>query len=283
MENVYFDEGNKVHRGDTLVLLNSDVLLKEIGIAEAVYNSALEAFSLEKWDYERYDTLYQAGDIPQRNHREKKTTYSISQFNTEKAKAELERLQQLLKKKAILAPFSGVVLKKLTNKGNWLAVGDAAAIIGSDSKVDVLCNVPQDLISGISKGDEVDVTHKKEVIKAKIFSVIPNGNINTRTFPIRIRLNNEYNLMNGMEVKVSVQNGKSRNSFLVSRDAIVTKNDKHFIYVSENGKAKEIAVEIISYQKLNAEVESNLLRDKMKVVVRGNQYLSDGQAIEVVK
>lgn len=283
VEKVYFEEGEKVRRGDTLVLLNCDVLLKEIAAAVANFNSAFEEYQMQKWDYERYDTLYQAGDIPLKSQREKQAAYLKSQYNSEKAKAELERLQQLLNKKSILAPFTGVILKKLTNKGNWIEAGESVAILASDSKVDVLCNVPQDLISTVSKGDEVDIFYKKNKIKAKVFSVIPNGNINTRTFPIRIRMNNEHNLMNGMEVKVSIQAGKQRNSFLVSRDAIVTRNDKYYVYATENGKAKEIEVDIRAYQGLNAEVESTLLKENMKVVVRGNQYLSNGQAIEVVK
>ena len=49
VEKVYFEEGVQVRRGDTLVLLNCDVLSKEIAAALANYNSAFEEYKMQKW------------------------------------------------------------------------------------------------------------------------------------------------------------------------------------------------------------------------------------------
>jgi multidrug efflux pump subunit AcrA (membrane-fusion protein) len=107
--------------------------------------------------------------------------------------------------------------------------------------------------------------------------------VNTRTFPIKIRVKNQNELAAGMEVKVKLQTSKPRESFIIPRDAIVIKNDAYLIYIADNQKAKEIPVEIISYEGINAEVISNKLRDGMQVIIRGNQFLSNDQNIEIVK
>ena len=284
VDKVFIDDGQRVKKGEIIVQLNSDLLDKEIEVAKANYLAKIQDFELKKWHFDRLDTLFKSGDIPQKDLKERNTQYIISQYELEKAKADLEKLELLLKKKSIVSPFDGVVIDKLVSKGDWVDEGKPVAIIASDSKVDVVCNAPQDLISNLSKGNEVDVIFNKSKIQGKITSIVPKGNINTRTFPVKIRLNNtDQQFMDGMEVKVKLMSGKQRNSFIVQRDAVVTKNDRSFIYVVENSKALEIPVEVISYQGLNVEIASDQINTQMQVVIRGNQFLSTGQLLEIVK
>lgn len=283
VQKIYFDEGDIVKKGTVLLKLNSDILEKEILITKANYAHAQEELKLKKWEYERYDTLYSSGDIPLRDLRKRETEYLKSSFNVEKYKAELEKLELTLEKKSIKAPFNGVVVKKLTYTGNWIEAGMAAAIIAANDMIDIICHAPQNISQNLTKGDNVEVICNKKVINAKVSSVIPYGDVNTRTFPIRIRAKNQENLASGMEVKVKVQTSKPRQSFIIPRDAIIIRNDNYSVFVVDNSKAKEIFIDIINYEGKNAEVQSEMLKDKMKIVIRGNQFLKDGQMLEIIK
>jgi RND family efflux transporter MFP subunit len=283
VENVFFDEGDIVKKGQVLVQLNDDILNKEIDIAKAIYNSSFEEFKLKKWEFERYDTLFSSGDIPLRDLKQRETEYLKSKYQMEKAASELALLELMSEKKKIKAPFNGVIVEKFTHTGDWLESGMPVAKVAANDQVDIVCHAPQSVREEISKGDPAEILIKKKSIPATVFSVIPYGDINTRTFPVKIRVKNQKELAAGMEVIVNLQTSKPRESFIIPRDAIVIKNDAYMIYIAENQKAKEIPVEVISYEGINAEVISNKLRDGMQVITRGNQFLSNDQNIEIVK
>jgi membrane fusion protein (multidrug efflux system) len=283
VEKVFFDEGDIVKKGQVLVQLNYEILNKEIDIAKAIYNSSLEESKLKKWEFERYDTLFSSGDIPLRDLKQRETEYLKSKYQMEKAASELALLEIKSEKKKIKAPFNGVILEKLTHTGNWLESGMPVAKLAANDHVDIVCHAPQSVREEIAKGDPAVIFIKNKSIPAKVFAVIPYGDINTRTFPVKIRVKNQNEFAAGMEVKVKLQTSKPRESYIIPRDAIVIKNDAYIIYIAENQKAKEIPVEVISYEGINAEVISNKLRDGMMVVTRGNQFLSNEQNIEIVK
>jgi membrane fusion protein, multidrug efflux system len=283
VENIYFDEGDVVKKGAVLLELNSDILRKELEISKAEHLIAMEESELKKWEFERYDTLFSSGDIPLRDLKQKETEYLKSKYMAERAASRLALLEITLEKKKIRSPFNGVVVKKMTHTGNWLQEGMTVAVIASNDFIDIVCNAPQSVIGEISKGDAAEIIHINETIKAKVFSAIPYGDVNTRTFPVKIRLKNKYDIVGGMELRVKLHTSKPRDSFIIPRDALVIKSDRYYIYIADNSVAKEIPVEVIGYEGKNAEVQSKMIRDKMNVIIRGNQFLQDNQKIEIVK
>lgn len=283
VDKVLFEEGDEVKKDQIILKMESDILEKEIESLEALYNIAAEESKLKKWEYERYDTLYVTGDIPLRELKIKETEYLKSMQECNRLKADLEKSKILLEKKSLRSPFNGQVVKKMTYKGNWLEIGETAAIIASKEIIDIVCHVPQKSFESIAVGDEAEISANSKRFKGNIFSKIHFGDLNSRTYPVKIRAKNEFSLANGMEVQVSIKTGKPKESYIVPRDAIITKNDSYYIFAALNSKAEEIAVSIISYIGENAEIISDEINDNMLVVVRGNRFLSDGQSLEIVK
>lgn len=283
VEKALIEEGDIVKKDQIILKMESDILEKEIESLQALYNIASEASKLKKWEYDRYDTLYETGDIPLRELKIKETDYLKSKQNCLKLKADLERSKIMLDKKSLRSPFNGEVVKKMTHEGNWLEIGETAAIIASKDIIDIVCHVPQSSFESIAEGDEAEISINNRSFKGRIFSKIHFGDLNSRTYPVKIRAKNEFSLANGMEVKVSIKTGKAKESFIVSRDALITRNDSYYIYVAKNSKAEEISVRILSYTGENAEIISDEINDNMLVITRGNRFLSDGQSIEIVK
>ncbi len=283
VDKIHFDEGDKVRRGEALLSLNSDIAEKDAAALEAMYKSAEEDARLRKWEFERYDTLYIAGDVPEREKRIRETEYLKCAHAAEKLKAECERAKLILDKMTLRAPFDGIILKKLTHTGCWLEPGTPAAVIASSGKIDIVCNVPQSKFASVSVGDLAKITTDGGTFEGRVFAKIPRGDANSRTYPIKIRVDNTMNLAAGMEVNVALQCGKPRQSVIVPRDAVVARNDSYYIYAIDGSNAREIQVEVVSYQGVDAEVKSPKLDKYKQVVVRGNRFLTDGQLIDIAR
>ena len=120
-------------------------------------------------------------------------------------------------------------------------------------------------------------------IPAKVFAIVPRGDIATRTFPVKIRMPNKFSLIEGMSAKVVLPTGSRRKSLVVPRDAVVSMFDQTVIFTVDNAKAGMLPVNILGYDGLIVGVEARGLQEGMLVVVDGNERLRNGQAVAVQK
>ena len=197
--------------------------------------------------------------------------------------AEIERLEAEHRKKTIRAPFGGVIVKKRVELGEWLSPGDKVATLARDDSVDVIIEVPAEVVPHVTPGRAVAVKVAGIQTKGEIVSVIPRGDISTRTFPVKITVRNRFSLIEGMEARVTVPTGKRERSLLVTRDALVTASGSTAVYTIADGKAKMVPVKVLRYEGRNAGIEGEGLRQGMEVVVKGNERLRDGQPLSIMK
>ena len=119
-------------------------------------------------------------------------------------------------------------------------------------------------------------------IKGKVFVIVPRGDISTRTFPVKIRVKNDLSLIEGMEASVKLPTGEKRKALLVPRDAVITIFGKTVLFAVIDSKAVMIPVKVVGYEEMTAGVDADRLREGMKVVVKGNERLRDGQEVNVM-
>src|SRR3990170_104948 len=93
-------------------------------------------------------------------------------------------------KKVISAPFGGVVIKKQTDRGEWLEPGGKVATIARDDVVEVIVNVSEDVMRFVKPGIDAKVTAAGKEITGKVSAIVPRGDIQTRTFPVKVRVKN---------------------------------------------------------------------------------------------
>ena len=83
----------------------------------------------------------------------------------------------------------------------------------------------------------------------------------------------------GMEARVSLPVGQSKNALIVPRDALITKFGMTVVFVVAESKAKMIPVKVIEYQGKSVGVESPALKAGMEVVIKGNERIMDDQPV----
>lgn len=255
VESVEFEEGQRMVKDAELVRINSDLLLSD-----------LEKAVLE---FKRAEGLYKEGLIPEED-------YDARRF-------EKERLEIVLSKKTIRAPFAGVIVTKHIDRGEWLSQGSVIATIAKDDIVDILVNAPESVIRHLKIGMEVNVVAGINRITGNIIAIIPSGDLTTRTFPVKIRVKNNFSLMEGMVAKVSLPIGAKKKVFIVPRDAVLTVFGNTVVYAIKDSKATMLTVMIVGYDGMTAGIQGQGLVEGMQVVVKGNERLREGQEVEIQK
>ena len=283
IETAAFEEGKEVKKGEPLVRLNADLLQKSIQSTRASYEKVIVDLEKARLDLQRSERLYKDGLAPEQEYDDQKFKVRGQEKMAESLRAEKERLEAGLVRKVIRAPFSGIVLQKKADTGEWLSPGSPVATIARSNVVDIIVNVPEEVLRFILPGQSVQIESGGREISGEFFTVIPKGDIATRTFPVKIRVQNNGSLMEGMDARVTLPIGKKRKSLLVPRDAVITLPGSTIVFAVTESKSKMIPVQVTGYDGKMAWIDSDLLGDGMDVVVKGNERLRDGQPVEILK
>jgi len=131
---------------------------------------------------------------------------------------------------------------------------------------------------------KVFVKDTENQLRGRIVAVMQHVNKETGNFLVKVDVENPTNLpLSGLLADVEIPIGQPAEQVLVSRDAIVRKNDKTYVVVSDNGIAKIVYVLIDRNHGSQAIVTAEGLSNGDQVVVRGNERLSAGTPLLINK
>jgi len=275
-----FVEGDTVKKGEPLVLLDSELLESEITGAKAAYEQNLVDLDNARRDFNRIDSLYQNGSISETDH----DSYRSKQDRLEKHSIILEaRHNKLLitkSKKSISAPFSGIVIKKSVEVGEWVAKGGNIAAIADDSSIDVWVDVPIEILENLEKGRDVLIRIGSREYNGKYSTFIPKGDNATRTFTSKFSLENSNGIVEGLEALVLLPKGGETSGLLVPRDSVVDKYGKTMVFLAVDSKAQEVPVEVAGYVGLQAVVTGEGLEKGQQIIVKGCKRVEDNMPLQ---
>jgi RND family efflux transporter MFP subunit len=150
----------------------------------------------------------------------------------------------------------------------------------------ITVDVPERYVAELSRKSPVRVvvaSISDEPFLGKISAILPEGDLDARTFPVRVELVNPgLKIRSGMEARATFNRGSKKNALLVPKDAIVTAGTNRLVYVVTSSVAQPIPVQVIGYYDGNVAVEGRL-KPGDRVVIRGNERLMPGQPVEVLK
>jgi len=283
VEIIQFEEGQRTKKGEVLAKLDSNLLEKQLQAKVALHEQVLLELEQARKDLDRIGSLYRKKIVSEKAYDDQRFQAKGLEKKAAALKAEVEHLKMQLEKAAIKAPFNGVIIKKHVARGEWLSPGRTVATIARDDPVDIIVEVPEEVIKYLKCGMSVSATAAGKEKTGTITAIIARGDIATRTFPIKIRINNPTSLMEGMEARVRLPVGEKITTLLVPRDAVLTQFGRAVVVAVVDSKAMIIPTEVIGYQGMKAGINSQKISEGMSVVVKGNERLRDGQPVRVIE
>ncbi len=277
-------EGDFVKKGETLVRLDATDLSLRLKAAVALKEKVRVNLENAGKELERLSRLKKADSIAEKRLDDADAAYRTLVHELAQTQAEIEHLEYEISRKEIAAPFSGFVVKEHTQVGQWLVPGGAVATLIDLSRVRITVPVPERHYVELSPKSEAFVTVKsltETPVRASIEALLSRGDPNSRTFPVKVGLDNPgYRIKAGMEALVTFGLPSKKEMLLVPKDAVVTAGYDRLVYRVADGKAYPLSVEVLGYYDGNVAVTGDL-REGETVVIRGNERLRPGQSVAV--
>lgn len=241
--------------------------------AQITYDQAVEALDI-------YDNQTTADNTANAQNSVNSAVASRDSVNTS-----LQQARDTLADTVVTAPCSGVVSSKNIEVTNMVSSGSSPMVITDTSVVTVDVNVSEGLINKIAAGDSVDVVVSSistEPVTATIKTVTGVADA-TGTYPVEVEIENtDGTLKPGMFASVSFVESKNDNAFVVERNTVLENETEQYVYVlNDDNTVRKAVVETGIDNGEYIELTSGV-SDGDKVVVSGQDYLSDGEAVNVV-
>lgn len=295
------DEGDEIQKGQLLIALDPidfqldiDRATAALKIADARLQQAQEDYELKSLDWKRISSLYERRVIAKHRYDAMKASYYMAIASVDEARAQVAQMKADLglaeKRYAdshVLAPFDGVVTKKM------LHVGEVSSVYGYNwetlevmdlSHIKIECDIAEKwrtfIAPGMTAFIKVDAFPNEE-FNGTITIITPLVDPHQRTFRIKIIIPNETKrLTAGMFARIKIAIENKQESIIVPMDDILQTPEGHFVFLVQDGKARRRQIELGIVEGKKAEVLSGLQPGDM-VVTAGSHRLQDGTPIEV--
>ena len=179
VKKIYKNEGDRVRKGETIMILDDAVIRNQIDEVRTQYALAKTGYERQKrlWDQKIGSEMAFLQAQTKKNALEKK----------------LKTLQSQLAKFRVKAPISGTLDDLMTKEGEMAAPQKPVARVVNLDKVYAQADVSEKYLSKIKKGTPVviDFPELNSSINAKISYVGNFIHPRNRTFKIRVNLNNK--------------------------------------------------------------------------------------------
>lgn len=233
VESINFDEGSKVSQGQILFKVNDIELQAQLSKVQTAQKLSFE-------NERRAKLLLEKQAISQEE-------YEIVSADFQSTRAESELMKAQLSKTIVRAPFAGTIGLRAISKGTYVTPMTPIAKLVNTNKLKITFSIPEKYTSQVSVGSNLTFTtsDSDEEYQATVYAIEPEVEIATRTLKMRaIAENTEGKLYPGTYANVILPLESIDNALMVPTESLIPVQNGKRIFIAENGKAKEIDVEI---------------------------------------
>jgi len=273
--------GTRVREGEPLARLDDTVSQLRLEDLKAQLARASALHDVAKSQLERFDRLAATQALSASQLQDARAQREVSSDDVTRANAQLRQAQYEIDQSVIRAPFPGVVSERFVQRGEYLQTGAATVRLVNTADVEARATASLDLAANVHAGQAVAVRDHGVERAGKVRTVVPVGDDRSRQFEVRVTLASPEWLV-GTPVEVSLPSSSARTAVTVPRDALVIRQNRSYVLrVTRSDTVEELDVTTGVGMDDSVEVRGPLSPGD-RLVVRGGERLSPGQAVRVI-
>lgn len=265
-------EGERVVKGQLIARLDP----ADYRIA---LNSAMADYDLVAAHQKRTARLYKQKIIPAAEMEEVEARVKTSKARLDKARLFLSRCE-------IKAPISGIVQRLEAKEGAFLNAFDPIAEILQINRVKAVIGIPESDVAMVRNIQEIQLKiqalNEKEVTGTFHF-LASSPESEARLYRLELTIDNVDNhILPGMFFRAQIVKRVINDTISVPLFSVIKRNNMQFVYLEENGIARQTPVELGIMDNWHVQVRKGLSPGN-RIVVEGHRNIDQGHKLNVVK
>ncbi len=281
IEKIYFDTGQIVKAGSTMLTIDSEPQKLEQKALQADIDRLQALIANQVRTVGRYQNLLAKKSISQERFDNAEVTLITLKEQLQGALSRLADNRRRLGKSSVFAPVSGWVEKRLVSEGDFVKPGSLLFLLVTNQYLRIVLPFPENVASRLSVGQKVKMTSPlshDRIIEAQINQIRPAVNIQSRALEAIIYLENPGNWRPGGTINAKVIIDQRENGMMVPVRALVRRPAGTVVYESKNQTAYQHQVVAGQRQGELIEIISGLAGNE-RIILDGAGFLSDGAAV----
>lgn len=269
VERIYFQEGQRVRKGDLLIRLNDDES-----------RAQLEKLTFSKKLYE--DNEYRQKILLEREAISREE-YEIALTELRTSEADIKLLEVQINKAQIRAPFDGIIGLRNISEGSYLTPATSIVNIYNIDPAKIEFSIPARYAGLLGIGDKIyfDLDGTIESYEGTIYALEPLIDPATRTLRLRATAPNKNSkILPGQFARIEVVLEQLDSALLIPSIAVTPTADSQMVFVAKNGKAEQRFIEIGTRTNTEIQVAKGLSVGDT-VITSGILQLRPGVAVNI--
>lgn len=286
----FVDIGSKVKAGDLLALIESPEIDAQLQQAEADLKTAIANEGLAQSTAKRWVNLLKTDSVSKQETDEKVSTAKAMVATVNAAKANRDRLQQLVSFEKVIAPFDGIISSRTTDIGALINAGSGTAaaplfhLVQSDP-IRIYVQIPQTYASQIKPNMTVSLhfsEHPGKSFPAKLYQTANAIDPNTRTLLAQFTAPNPNGLLlSGGYTEVHFKMPMPVHLVRIPVNALLFRAEG--LQVGLIGPDNKVKLQKVTISRdFGSEVEVNTgLKPGDRIILNPSDSLSNGQKVRL--
>ncbi|GLI56464.1 acriflavin resistance protein [Propionigenium maris DSM 9537] len=281
---INYRNGDRVKAGDIIIRLRDQNVSSTYLSAEADLISAKSDYETKEINFKKFEKLYAENLISEDEFLSVRNAYNQSRSTLKMTEANYMKVKEDYDNLTMRAKISGVVTDMDVKLYEKIAKDKKIFTVVDDTIMRINTAVSGGEVNSLKVGGKAIIAPEGmyEDYEGTVYEINPVADPVSKKFAVKIELPNKSGeLKKGMYSRVTIQTGE-REGFVVPLESVVVKDLYSYIFIEEDGKAKQVRIQRGYSQPRSVEVISNELPDNFNVVVEGQFLLEDKDNLKVL-
>lgn len=257
--------GSRVKQGDLLLSISAGEISAKLLQAQAQFEQADRNLKRER-------------NLLKKNAATPETVKTLEE-SRRIAEAAYKEARTMLSYTSIKAPFDGVVTRKIANIGDLATPGKPLLQLENESRLQIVTDIPEALILGISIGDTlpVNIQAAELNITGEVTEIAPVADPKSRTATVKLTIPHGIKIRSGQFARIALPGARGM-AIMVPESAVLSFGQMERVFVVREDIAYMQLVKTGLRHGDQLEVLSGISPGDT-VISTGNKHLRDGQPV----